>query len=83
MDAMELIGLPSREVKVQTRKCKTITEADLPALSGPEVQKMLEGRRQLVLDAVIPASHADGVKILAVWENAQLPSAFTQIARSP
>eukprot|EP00873_Tetraselmis_striata_P042375 jgi/Tetstr1/462639/TSEL_007623.t1 len=68
MDAMELIGLPSREVKVQSWKTKAITKADLPALSGREVQKMMEGRRQLVLDAAIPASHAGIVKILAVWE---------------
>eukprot|EP00873_Tetraselmis_striata_P010474 jgi/Tetstr1/430738/TSEL_000179.t1 len=83
MDAMELIGLPSREVKVQSRKSKAITKADLPALSGHEVQKVLEGRRQLVLDAAIHASHDGRVKILAVWENARLPSALTQLARSP
>eukprot|EP00873_Tetraselmis_striata_P023441 jgi/Tetstr1/443705/TSEL_031695.t1 len=68
MDAMEFIRLPSREVKVQRRKGKAIIKADLPALSGPGVQKMPKGRRQLVLDAVISASHADIVKILAVWE---------------
>eukprot|EP00873_Tetraselmis_striata_P010418 jgi/Tetstr1/430682/TSEL_020475.t1 len=68
MDAMELIRLPSREVKVQSRKSKAITKADLPALSGHEVQKMLEGHRQLVLDAAIPASHGGRVKIPAVWE---------------
>eukprot|EP00873_Tetraselmis_striata_P000861 jgi/Tetstr1/421125/TSEL_012168.t1 len=68
MDPMELIGLPSREEKVQSRKGKAITKADLPALSGPEVQKMLEGRRQLMLDAVIPASHVDRIKILACME---------------
>eukprot|EP00873_Tetraselmis_striata_P041710 jgi/Tetstr1/461974/TSEL_007047.t1 len=34
--------LPSREVKVHSRKSKAITKADLPALSGHEVQKMLE-----------------------------------------
>eukprot|EP00873_Tetraselmis_striata_P015617 jgi/Tetstr1/435881/TSEL_024769.t1 len=67
MNAMELIGLPGREVKVLSRKGKAINKADLPALSGPEVKKMLEGR-QVVLDAVIPASHADRVKIQAVWE---------------
>eukprot|EP00873_Tetraselmis_striata_P003320 jgi/Tetstr1/423584/TSEL_014256.t1 len=68
MDAMDLIGLSSGEVNVQSRKSKAITKADLPALSGHEVQKMLEGRRQLVLDAAIPASHAGRVKILAVCE---------------
>eukprot|EP00873_Tetraselmis_striata_P012945 jgi/Tetstr1/433209/TSEL_022497.t1 len=36
------IRLPSREVKVQSRKSKAITKADLPALSGHEVQKMRE-----------------------------------------
>eukprot|EP00873_Tetraselmis_striata_P034607 jgi/Tetstr1/454871/TSEL_041735.t1 len=79
MDAMELIGLPSIEVKVQSRKGRAITKADILALSGHEVQKMLEGRwklgqlmlhvwklGQLMLDAMIPASHAARVKILAV-----------------
>eukprot|EP00873_Tetraselmis_striata_P035906 jgi/Tetstr1/456170/TSEL_042938.t1 len=37
------IRLPSREVKVQSRKSKAITKADLPTLRGHEVQKMLEG----------------------------------------
>eukprot|EP00873_Tetraselmis_striata_P036762 jgi/Tetstr1/457026/TSEL_043690.t1 len=41
-DAMELIGLPGKEVKVHSGKGKAITKADLPALSGPEVKKMLE-----------------------------------------
>eukprot|EP00873_Tetraselmis_striata_P020570 jgi/Tetstr1/440834/TSEL_000250.t1 len=68
LDAMQLIGLPSTEVKVQSRKGKAITKADLPTLSGPEVQKLLEGRRQLMLDVVISASRADIVKILAAWE---------------
>eukprot|EP00873_Tetraselmis_striata_P039122 jgi/Tetstr1/459386/TSEL_004765.t1 len=36
------IMLPSREVKVQSRKSKAITKADLPALRGHEVQKMME-----------------------------------------
>eukprot|EP00873_Tetraselmis_striata_P041244 jgi/Tetstr1/461508/TSEL_006614.t1 len=67
MDATELIGLHGKEVKVQSGRGKAITKADLLALSGPEVKKMLEVRK-LVLDAVIPAPHADKVKILAVWE---------------
>eukprot|EP00873_Tetraselmis_striata_P020243 jgi/Tetstr1/440507/TSEL_028830.t1 len=64
---MELVGLPGREVKVQSGKGKAISKADLPALSGPGVKKMLEGR-QVVLNAMIPGSRADRVKILAVWE---------------
>eukprot|EP00873_Tetraselmis_striata_P038122 jgi/Tetstr1/458386/TSEL_044824.t1 len=66
MDAMELIGLPGTEVRVQSGKGRAITNAHaaLPALSGLEVKKMLEARH-LVIDAVILASHADGVKILA------------------
>eukprot|EP00873_Tetraselmis_striata_P046130 jgi/Tetstr1/466394/TSEL_010923.t1 len=71
MDAMELIGLPGREVKVQSGKGKAITKADLPALSEHEVEKMLEGR-QVVLDADIPASHADKVKILAMEPHGNL-----------
>eukprot|EP00873_Tetraselmis_striata_P037237 jgi/Tetstr1/457501/TSEL_044082.t1 len=55
MDAMQLIGLPGREVKVKTGKGKAITKADLPALSGPEVKKMVDGH-EVVLDAIISRS---------------------------
>eukprot|EP00873_Tetraselmis_striata_P028864 jgi/Tetstr1/449128/TSEL_036338.t1 len=64
---MELIGLPSKEVKVQSGKGKAITKADLPALSGANLKKIQEGRK-LVLDTIIHASYAYIVKILAVWE---------------
>eukprot|EP00873_Tetraselmis_striata_P037589 jgi/Tetstr1/457853/TSEL_004255.t1 len=56
--AMMAHAMGKAEVKVQSGKGKAITKADLPALSGPEVKKMLEGR-QVVLDAMIHASHAD------------------------
>eukprot|EP00873_Tetraselmis_striata_P014508 jgi/Tetstr1/434772/TSEL_023823.t1 len=66
MDAMQLIGLPGREVKVKTGKGKAITKADLPALSGPEVKKMVDGH-EVVLDAII--SRSDPIRLkLKVWD---------------
>jgi hypothetical protein len=53
--ALEVIGLPGREIKVQTGKGKNPTKMDLLALKGPEVIKVVEGRN-VVLDAVLSPS---------------------------
>eukprot|EP00873_Tetraselmis_striata_P016320 jgi/Tetstr1/436584/TSEL_025381.t1 len=55
MDAMARIGLSRREVKAQSGKGKAITMADLPALSGPKVKRMIEGY-DVMMDAVISSS---------------------------
>eukprot|EP00873_Tetraselmis_striata_P010756 jgi/Tetstr1/431020/TSEL_002038.t1 len=67
MDAMQLIGLPGREVKVKTGKGKAITKADLPALSGPEVKKMVDGH-EVVLDAIISRSDPIRPNLKKVWD---------------
>jgi hypothetical protein len=65
--ALDVIGLPGREIKVHTRKGKNPTKADLPALNGPEVSKVVEGRG-VVLDAVLSPSDPDLAKACKVWE---------------
>eukprot|EP00873_Tetraselmis_striata_P001057 jgi/Tetstr1/421321/TSEL_012292.t1 len=67
MDAMQLIGLPGREMKVKTGKGKAITKADLHALSGPEVKKMVDGH-EVVLDAIISRSDPIRPKLKKVWD---------------
>eukprot|EP00873_Tetraselmis_striata_P036758 jgi/Tetstr1/457022/TSEL_043686.t1 len=64
---MQLIGLPGREVKVKTGKGKAITKADLPALSGPEMKKMVDGH-EVVLDAIISRSDPIRPKLKKVWD---------------
>jgi hypothetical protein len=53
--ALAVIGLPGREIKVHTGKGKNPTKADLLALNGPEVSKVVAGRG-VVLDAVLSPS---------------------------
>jgi hypothetical protein len=49
--------LPGWEIKVQSCKGKNPTKADLPAMKGPEVRKVIKGRG-VVLDAVLsPSDH--------------------------
>jgi hypothetical protein len=65
--ALDVIGLPEREVKVHTSKGKNPTKADLQALNGPEVSKVVESRG-VVLDAVLSPSDFGGAKAYNVWE---------------
>jgi hypothetical protein len=65
--ALEVIGLPGREIKVHTGKGKNPTKADLPALIEPEVNKVVEGHG-VVLDAVLPPSDPNAAKAYKVWE---------------
>jgi hypothetical protein len=65
--ALAVIGLPWREIKVQTGKGKNPTKADLPALSGPELSKVVEGRGA-VLNAVLSPSDLGAAKAYKVWE---------------
>jgi hypothetical protein len=65
--ALELIGLPGREVKVQSGKGKNPNKADLPSLNGLEVIKVVEGRGD-VLDAVLSPSDHGAAKAYKVWE---------------
>jgi hypothetical protein len=67
MRALEVIGLPGREIKVQNGKGKNPTKADLPALIGPEVSKVAQGHG-VVLDAVLPPSDPNAAKTYKVWE---------------
>jgi hypothetical protein len=60
-------GLPGREIKVQNRKGKNPTKADLPALHGHEVSKVVEGRG-VMLDAGLSPSHLSAAKACKVWE---------------
>jgi hypothetical protein len=43
MRALEVIGLPVREIKVQSGKCKNHTKVDLPIMNGLEVIKVVDG----------------------------------------
>jgi hypothetical protein len=65
--ALDVIGLPWREIKVQTGKGKNPTKADRPAPNGPEVSKVVEGRG-VVLDAVLSPSDPGAEKAYKVWE---------------
>jgi hypothetical protein len=72
--ALDVIGLPGKEVKVQTGKGKNPTKADLLALSGLEVKKMVEGR-SVVLDAVLSPFDHGVAKAYKVWEACDCMSA--------
>jgi hypothetical protein len=65
--ALERIGFPGREVKVQIGKGKNPTKADLPSLNGYEVRKVVEGRGA-ELDAVLSPSDPCAAKAYKVWE---------------
>jgi hypothetical protein len=65
--ALDVIGLPGREIKVQTGKGNNPIKADVPALNGPEVSKVVEGRGA-VLDAVLSPSDPGAAKAYKVWE---------------
>lgn len=67
MDAIALMGLPGTELRAHSGKGKAITKADLPALSGPEVKRMVEGH-EVVMDAVIPSSDPIRIKLKKVWD---------------
>jgi hypothetical protein len=65
--ALDVIGLPGREIKVQTGKGMNPTKADLPTMNRPEVRKVVEGR-SVVLDAVLSPSDPGASKAYKVWE---------------
>jgi hypothetical protein len=67
MKALDVIGLPGREIKVQTSKGKSPTKANLPVLNGPKVNKVVEGRG-VVLDAVVSPSDLGVAIAYKVWE---------------
>jgi hypothetical protein len=65
--ALELIGLPGWEIKVQSCKDKNPTKADLPSLNEFEVRKVVEGRGAF-LDAVLSPSDPCAAKASKVWK---------------
>jgi hypothetical protein len=74
MRASKVIGLPGREIKVQPSKGKNSTKADLPALNGREVRKVVEGRG-VVLDAVLSPSDPCVSRAYKAWEAYECMSA--------
>jgi hypothetical protein len=66
MRALELIGLPGREVKVQSGKGKNPTKANLPSLNGHEVRQVVQWRGALQ-DAVLSHSDPCAAKPYSVW----------------
>jgi hypothetical protein len=72
--ALELIGLPGREVKVQSDKGKNPTKVYLASLNGHEVRKVVGGRSAW-LDAVLSPSVPCAAKAYKVWEACDCMSA--------